>query len=326
MWALGSSTGGGCTGLTSARWPLGHPDTRGRDTPALPSLNASHQRNQLGPEPPQAMSETYLSRKITPMQAPKSTMQDRSGAGVKDAAGSTRWPQAGPHQPPRLLPTPLGSRPLDGTPRVSRDGPGPRRGSHCWDQAEPSPAGEAELGRNGPTGTAKPGTPAGKSVRERTHSCTWSRTTEPCAHVRPPGRATPLSPTQAGVQGSGQGQPSPPEGGSGQGSPTLPGGRVGAPGGGPKGAATSGGRHRRLAPPSPAQPPHWVPTPSAPHARPHAPASPPPLGPHAQLPRPAFGPHARLGPTLPPTPGPTLACPTPPGSPPHWAPHARPPH
>ena len=78
------------------------------------------------------MSETYLSRKITPsMQAPKSTMQDRSAAGVKDAAGSTRWPQAGPHQPPPAHPTRVAA-PLDGTPWVSRDGPGPRR-DHCWD-------------------------------------------------------------------------------------------------------------------------------------------------------------------------------------------------
>lgn len=57
------------------------------------------------------MNETYLSRKITPsMQAPKSTMQDRSAARVKDAAGRTHWPQGGSHQPPACPPL-LGSRP-----------------------------------------------------------------------------------------------------------------------------------------------------------------------------------------------------------------------
>ena len=60
---------------------------------------------------PEAMNETYLSRKITPsMHAPKSTMQERSAAWVKDVAGSTGWPQVGLDQPPACPPH-LGSWP-----------------------------------------------------------------------------------------------------------------------------------------------------------------------------------------------------------------------
>ena len=113
------------------------------------------------------MNETYLSRKITPsMQAPKSTMQDRSEAGVKGAAGRTHWPQAGSHQPPPAHPR-SGRGPLDRIPRVSRDRPGPRR-DHCWDQVGTLAGWEGvNSGRNGSMAT--PGTPAGQKRGVSTH-------------------------------------------------------------------------------------------------------------------------------------------------------------
>lgn len=88
------------------------------------------------------MSETYLSRKITPsMQAPKSTMQDRSAAGVKDAAGSTRWPQAGPHQPPPAHPTRVAA---PRTEHLGSVGTGLALvATTAGTKREPSPAGEA---------------------------------------------------------------------------------------------------------------------------------------------------------------------------------------
>ena len=132
---------------------------------------------------PEAMNETYLSRKITPsMHAPKSTMQERSAAWVKDVAGSTRWPQVGLDQPPACPPH-LGSwPPLDGIPWVSRDGPGPWH-DHCWDEAGTLAGWEGvNLERNGPTGTAMPGTPTQQKRGVGTHVAACdSCITELCA-------------------------------------------------------------------------------------------------------------------------------------------------
>lgn len=72
--------------------PVGHWDTLPSPVSTLVTKETS-----AGPEAPGAMNETYLSRKITPsMQAPKSTMQERSAALVKNEAGSTCWPPACP--------------------------------------------------------------------------------------------------------------------------------------------------------------------------------------------------------------------------------------
>ena len=68
------------------------------------------------------------------------------------------------------LPTPARvAAPLDGIPWVSRDGPGPWR-DHCWDQVGTVAGWEGvNSGRNGPTSTATPGTPAGQKRGVSTH-------------------------------------------------------------------------------------------------------------------------------------------------------------
>ena len=150
-------------------------------------------------------------------------------------AGSTRWPQVGLDQPPACPPH-LGSwPPLDGIPWVSRDGPGPWH-DHCWDEAGTLAGWEGvNLERNGPTGTAMPGTPTQQKRGVGTHVAACdSCITELCAqNVWFLDKAMLFNQPrlEIGRLSQGEASPAPLRSGVSSGPPEAPGWGVGAPGG-----------------------------------------------------------------------------------------------